>query len=178
MFGKLEKTPETGQSASQNASIHSLTGAEGPADTKPSPVNPVPAASTTSGEPSVISADLKLKGNVHSAGDVQVDGTIEGDINSRSLTVGEGGRIDGSITADHVRICGSVSGQVQATAVTIARTAKVNGDVTYETLAVEEGAVLEGHCRRRDSAKAGAESRVPALKPAVPAQESGKPATG
>ncbi|MEE8533942.1 MAG: polymer-forming cytoskeletal protein, partial [Alphaproteobacteria bacterium] len=67
----------------------------------------------TSGEPSVISADLKLIGNVHSAGDVQVDGTIEGDINSRSLTVGEGARIDGSITADHVRICGSVSGQVQ-----------------------------------------------------------------
>ena len=174
MFGKLEKTSESGESAS----IRSLTDAERPADTKPAPVNPAPAASMTSGEPSVISADLKLIGNVHSAGDVQVDGTIEGDINSRSLTVGEGARIDGSITADHVRICGSVSGQVQATAVTIARTAKVNGDVTYETLAVEEGAVLEGHCRRRDSAKAGAETRVSALKPAVPAQQSGKPATG
>ncbi len=178
MFEKLEKTPETGQSASQSASIRSLTDAERPADTKPAPVNPAPAASTTIGEPSVISADLKLIGNVHSAGDVQVDGTIEGDINSRSLTVGEGARIDGSITADRVRICGSVSGQVQATAVTIARTAKVDGDVTYETLAVEQGAVLEGHCRRKDSAKAGAESRVSALKPAGPAQGSGKPATG
>ncbi|MEE8274850.1 MAG: polymer-forming cytoskeletal protein, partial [Alphaproteobacteria bacterium] len=81
MFGKLEKTSEPGESAS----IRSLMDAERPADTKPAPVNPALAASTTSGEPSVISADLKLIGNVHSAGDVQVDGTIEGDINSRSL---------------------------------------------------------------------------------------------
>ena len=99
MFGKLEKTSESGESAS----IRSLTDAERPADTKPAPVNPAPAASMTSGEPSVISADLKLIGNVHSAGDVQVDGTIEGDINSRSLTVGAGARIDGSITADRAQ---------------------------------------------------------------------------
>ena len=69
-------------------------------------------------------------------------------------------------------------GQVQAAAVTSPRTATGAGDVTCEALAVEQGAVLGGHCRRKDSAKAGAESRVSALKPAGPAQGSGKPATG
>ena len=34
--------------------------------------------------PSVISADTKIVGSVESQGDLQVDGTIEGDVNSRS----------------------------------------------------------------------------------------------
>ncbi|MFQ5958582.1 MAG: polymer-forming cytoskeletal protein [Alphaproteobacteria bacterium] len=173
MFGKPDKTSETGQ----GASIRSLKESERTPEAKPAPVNPVPAAAKSSGEPSVISADLKLIGNVQSAGDVQVDGTIEGDINSRSLTVGEGARIDGSITADRVRICGAVSGQVQAAAVSIARSARVDGDVTYQTLAVEEGAMLEGQCRRKDSVKAGAERRVSPLSASGPAEGGGKPAT-
>ncbi len=177
MFGKIDKTSEAGP----GAAIRSLADADRNPDAKPSTAAPVPTAGKSSEEPSVISADLKLIGNVQSAGDVHVDGRIEGDINSRSLTVGEGARIDGSVTAERVRICGTVSGKVNATAVTIARTAQVDGDVTYQTLAVEEGAVLEGHCRRKDTSKVvAAESKVSALKPATsgPIEGGSKPATG
>lgn len=124
----------------------------------PAPVNP--AERPTSGSRTVtaaghagslISTELKIVGNLNSSGDLRIDGTVEGDITSRSLVVGEGARVEGSIAAETVRISGSVSGQIKATNVAVARTARVSGDITYRTLSVEEGGVLEGQCRRNET---------------------------
>lgn len=112
--------------------------------------------------PSIISADLKVIGNLESAGDLQIDGRIEGDIKSRSVTVGETARVKGSIVADTVRICGTVNGEVRATSVTLARTAKATGDIVHETLSIESGASLEGQVRRM-----GAQKPAPMAKPAA-----------
>ncbi len=98
--------------------------------------------------PSIISADLKVTGDLLSDGDIQVDGVIEGDIQSRTVTVGEAAHVKGSISADTVRVCGAVTGQVRGTSVTLAKTAKVTGDILHQTLAIEPGAFLEGHCKR------------------------------
>lgn len=102
--------------------------------------------------PSIISADLKVTGDLLSDGDIQVDGVIEGDIQSRTVTVGEAAHVKGSISADTVRVCGAVTGQVKGTSVTLAKTAKVTGDIMHATLAIEPGAFLEGHCRRLEPA--------------------------
>src|SRR3546814_6313312 len=45
------------------------------------------------GVPSIISADLRITGNLKSDGDIQVDGHVEGDIDSATLTVGEGAHV-------------------------------------------------------------------------------------
>lgn len=105
--------------------------------------------------PSIISADLKVTGDLVSEGDIQVDGVIEGDIQSRTVTVGEAAHVKGSISADTVRVCGAVTGQVKGTSVTLAKTAKVTGDILHATLAIEPGAFLEGHCRRLEQSISG-----------------------
>jgi cytoskeletal protein CcmA (bactofilin family) len=105
--------------------------------------------------PSIISADLKITGDLLSDGDIQVDGVIEGDIQSRTVTVGEAAHVKGSIAADTVRICGAVTGQVKGTSVTLAKTAKVIGDIHHQTLAIEPGAFLEGHCKRIEQSSIG-----------------------
>lgn len=111
--------------------------------------------------PSIISADLKVAGNLVSTGDLQVEGTVEGDIESRTVTIGEAAQVRGSVTAETVRICGSVTGQVKGTSVTLAKTAKVVGDVLHQSLAVEQGAFIDGHCRRTEAAStASAEAKV------------------
>jgi cytoskeletal protein CcmA (bactofilin family) len=40
--------------------------------------------------PSIISADLRINGDLICSGDVQVDGWVEGDIQSRNIVIGEG----------------------------------------------------------------------------------------
>jgi len=110
-----------------------------------SKVTPVEAKPAT---PSIISADVRIVGDVQSQGEVQVDGTIDGDIRTQTLLVGEGAQITGEIVADTVIIRGSVTGQVKARSVELAKTARLIGDILHEDLAIETGAFLEGHCKR------------------------------
>src|SRR5215831_18617228 len=116
-------------------------------------VTAFPAADTArrgngSAMQSIISRDLKIKGDLICNGDIQIDGEVEGDVQSRSITIGEGADVRGSISSDTVRVCGSVSGQVKGQSVVLAKTAKIIGDVVHQTLAVEPGAFFEGQCRR------------------------------
>ena len=120
------------------------------------------------GEPSVISADLKVVGDLHCVGDIQIKGTVEGDVKSRSVTVGEGAHVQGSIYGESVHVSGSVKGYIEAPEVTVAKTAKILGDIVHESLAVEAGAFLEGQCRRLDAKKADEKPGVSALKTGEP----------
>lgn len=121
----------------------------------------------SSAEPSVISADLKVIGNLHSKGELHIKGQVEGDIKSQSVTIGEGAHVKGAISADRVHISGSVTGQIHAPTVTVAKTAKMIGDIVHQTLSIEAGAHIEGQCLRLDSKKAETPT-APPLKTAQP----------
>ena len=116
--------------------------------------------------PTIISASLRIVGNLISDGDVQVDGIIDGNVKSRTLTIGESATINGEVEAETVRIHGSISGQIKAKKVELGPTAKVVGDIIHSLLIVESGAYLEGSCRHLDSARKDAESKPADTKPA------------
>lgn len=97
--------------------------------------------------PSIISAALRLKGNVECEGVVHVDGAIDGDVRCDSLTVGETGSVDGHICASEVEVRGTVKGSVQARRVLVKASARIAGDVTHERLIVERGAAISGFYR-------------------------------
>jgi cytoskeletal protein CcmA (bactofilin family) len=111
--------------------------------------------------PSIISADLRINGDLVCSGDVQVDGWVEGDIQSRNIVIGEGATVHGALQAETVRICGVVNGQVKADSVVLEKTAKVTGDILHKALAIEQGASLEGMCKRLE-ASAAAQVALPA----------------
>ena len=96
--------------------------------------------------PSLVSADLKIRGNLNNPGEVHFDGTIKGDITCRKLIVGEKASITGHVEADEVVIRGKVTGRVKAHSVQLAKTANVIGDIWHDILVIEAGAFLEGHC--------------------------------
>jgi cytoskeletal protein CcmA (bactofilin family) len=98
--------------------------------------------------PSIISANLRITGNLESEGDIQIDGVVEGDIRSSSLTVSDSATVRGAIEADTVAIAGSVTGQIKAKTVTLQRTARVIADIVQESLSIEPGAYFEGNTRR------------------------------
>ena len=125
--------------------------------------------------PSIISRDLKIKGDLICNGDIQIDGEVEGDVQSRSITIGEGADVRGTISSDTIRVRGSVNGQLKGNSVALAKTAKVIGDVMHQSLAVEAGAFFEGQCRRIENAQSG--GRVSAAKRSPAPQSATAPST-
>lgn len=101
---------------------------------------------------SVINSDLRVTGDLISESDVQVDGSVNGDIRTRTLTIGQSGEVRGEIIAEKIRICGTVIGQVRAKDVSLSDTARMIGDILHESLSIEPGAHIEGHCRRIEGA--------------------------
>ena len=101
--------------------------------------------------PSLLGTDLRITGDIASSGEVQVDGQVEGDIIADCLIVSETGVVDGAIAANSVRVLGTVNGPITAGSVKLGRSARVTGDIVHQTLSVEEGAFVSGHCRRSDA---------------------------
>lgn len=111
-----------------------------------------PVMPKTPAPPSLLRTDLKVVGNLLSDGKIQIDGTVEGDIHTDVLVIGETAQVSGEIIADSVRVHGRVTGQIQGRSVSLAKSAHVLGDILHESLAIEQGAYLEGHCRRIEGA--------------------------
>ena len=124
---------------------------------------PIPSGGQT--ESSVISAGLKIVGNLQSEADVVISGTVEGDINSRGLTVSEGANVTGTIESTSGEVRGKVDGQIHASSVKVARSGYVNGDIVYETLSIDEGAVVEGQLLRNQGSLHSSKSKIPTLTP-------------
>ncbi|WP_149142040.1 bactofilin family protein [Gemmobacter caeruleus] len=99
---------------------------------------------------SVLSSDLTVVGNLKTTGDIQVEGTVEGDIRAHLLTVGETATIRGEIVADDIVVNGRVIGRVRGLKVRLTSTARVEGDIIHKTIAIESGAHFEGSVQRQD----------------------------
>ena len=128
--------------------------------TTPTPTKPEPSSTPADSgpafqnkpkpSPSLLSNDLTIKGNVSSSGDIQIEGTIEGDVRAHLLTVGESATIRGEVVADDVVVNGRVIGRVRGLKVRLTSTAKVEGDIVHKTIAIESGAHFEGSVQRQE----------------------------
>ena len=99
---------------------------------------------------SILSADLTVVGNLRTTGDIQVEGTVEGDIRAHLLTDGESATIRGEILADDIVVNGRVIGRVRGLKVRLTATARVEGDIIHKTIAIESGAHFEGSVQRQE----------------------------
>ena len=114
---------------------------------------------------SVLSADLHVTGNMKTTGDVQVEGTVEGDIRAHLLTIGESATIKGEVIADDVVINGRIVGRVRGLKVRLTSTARVEGDIIHKTIAIESGAHFEGSVQRQDDPLNPGAKTAPTAKP-------------
>ena len=113
-----------------------------------SPASIAAKAHLISGMPSIVSADLTVRGNLLGKGDIQIEGKVFGRIEAGNLVVAEGGEVEGDIIAKAVAVSGTVRGSIKAGTVTLSSTARVQGGVLHDVLAIEAGAQLEGECKR------------------------------
>jgi len=121
--------------------------------TKNSKEDSQPVVPKVPAPPSLLSTDLVVTGDLVTDGEIQIDGQVIGDIQADVLIIGETADVNGEVFADTVRVHGRITGQIKARSVSLAKSAHVLGDILHENLAIEQGAFLEGHCRRIEGGK-------------------------
>lgn len=109
------------------------------------------AKTAVSATPSIIASDVKIEGNISTSGEMQLDGTIKGDLSCGGLVMGETGSVIGTIKADTISVRGSVKGEIRARIVRLEQSAEIEGDIYHESLSVEAGAKLTGQFTHTNS---------------------------
>jgi cytoskeletal protein CcmA (bactofilin family) len=107
------------------------------------------SAQRSNGLVAVVGEGCELEGRCHFTGVAMIEGRVTGEsVTADQLIIGATGSVAGVVTATLVVVRGTVKGNIVARErVDLAATARVEGDIQAPTLAMEAGAVVEGHCR-------------------------------
>ena len=98
----------------------------------------------------LIGATTQINGDVVFSGGLHVDGQINGNVSGHSdagasLSIGEGGGIEGSVSVSDLVLNGIVKGDIEATGrVELGETARVLGNVKYSVIETAVGAQING----------------------------------
>jgi cytoskeletal protein CcmA (bactofilin family) len=117
--------------------------------------------------PSIISEELHIFGNMKTDGDVQIDGVVDGDVESDLLTIGDSAVVNGNVVGEIIRVAGTVNGEITGRVVELTRTARITGDINHYSLAIEAGAFVQGLCRRIEPKQIESRPVLEATKPNV-----------
>lgn len=103
--------------------------------------------STTPGtSKNVLGADVEIKGNLKFAGELTLEGKLEGEIQTEgTLNLGDTAVVTGNINAQSVIVRGKVNGNINAKEkIEIKAKAELFGDIRASKLVVEEGVTFVG----------------------------------
>lgn len=100
--------------------------------------------------PSIISKDLEIVGNLISKGSIEIEGNIKGDIDAETISIREDGKVVGNVRTKVLNIKGSFNGIVNCEKVNISDTARVIGEINYTSLSADYGAHINCQLKRVD----------------------------
>jgi cytoskeletal protein CcmA (bactofilin family) len=134
IFGKDQKPAETPRPS---------TPTPAPA---PAPAHrPAPAAAPATA--CLIGPKTRVKGELTGDENVVVEGQVEGSIRiTRDLTVGPGGTVKATVSAQSIVVAGEIVGDCQATQkVQIEATGRLTGNIRSPRVVIVEGATFRGN---------------------------------
>jgi len=92
-----------------------------------------------------LAASLVIEGDLRGRGDLRVEGTLRGTVALEgTFAVGPQAQVTAPLRARRVEVMGEVVGSIEAQHVTVRSGGWVSGDVRAGTLAIDDGATLEG----------------------------------
>ncbi len=96
----------------------------------------------------MIASGTTITGDIQSKGDIRVDGTLKGSINTEGKVVlGANGAIEGDVVCQNADVSGTINAKITVSKLlSLKATAKLNGDIVTNKLSVEPGATFTGSC--------------------------------
>jgi cytoskeletal protein CcmA (bactofilin family) len=97
---------------------------------------------------SIIAAGTTLKGDISSNGDIRIDGTLQGNIQSTAkVVIGANGVVDGDISGQQADIMGKINGTIKVKELLqLKGGCNVAGNIYAAKLQIETNANFNGQC--------------------------------
>lgn len=90
----------------------------------------------------IVKRNRLIQADIKGQGDLDLRGSVEGDIEVDTLIIGRKATLTGHVIAETVRVLGHFKGSIEARYVIVERGAHVEGELTYEQLSVAPKADL------------------------------------
>lgn len=109
----------------------------------------------------LISNGTDISGDIKSTGDIRIDGTLTGNLNTKGkVVIGVTGKVNGEVICKNSEVSGSVEGKIIVSQLLILKaSSKITGDIATSKLSIEPGAKFTGNCKMSENDENGGAAR-------------------
>jgi len=118
----------------------------------------------------LISNGTDITGDIKSNGDIRIDGTLRGNLNTKGkVVIGPTGKVNGEVICKNSEVSGFIEGKIiVGQLLNLKASSKILGDIATSKLSIEPGALFSGNCKMSEGENDGTA--------AIKEKESDKPA--
>jgi cytoskeletal protein CcmA (bactofilin family) len=101
----------------------------------------------------LISNGTDITGDIKSNGDIRIDGTLTGNLNTKGkVVIGTTGKVKGEVICKNSEVAGILEGKITVgQLLNLKVSSKINGEIVTSKLSIEPGAVFSGNCKMSDT---------------------------
>jgi cytoskeletal protein CcmA (bactofilin family) len=101
----------------------------------------------------LISNGTDITGDIKSNGDIRIDGTLTGNLNTKGkVVIGTTGKVSGEVICKNSEVSGIVEGKITVgQLLNLKASSKILGDIATSKLSIEPGARFSGNCKMSDT---------------------------
>lgn len=108
----------------------------------------------------LISNGTDITGDIKSTGDIRIDGSLKGNLNTKGkVVIGSTGKVNGEVICKNSEISGIIEGKIiVGQLLNLKASSKIFGDIVTSKLSIEPGAIFSGTCKMSDNDNNGGEA--------------------
>ena len=115
----------------------------------------------------LISNGTDITGDIKSNGDIRIDGSLTGILNTKGkVVIGQTGKVNGEVICKNSEVSGIVEGKITvAQLLNLKSSSRILGDIVTSKLSIEPGAIFTGNCKMSDNDNNGGSGTGKAKEP-------------
>ena len=101
----------------------------------------------------LISLGTDITGDIKSSGDIRIDGSLTGNLNTKGkVVIGTTGKVKGEVNCKNSEVAGLIEGKITVgQLLNLKASSKIHGAIVTLKLSIEPGAVFSGNCKMSDT---------------------------
>ena len=97
----------------------------------------------------LISNGTDITGDIKSNGDIRIDGSLTGNLNTKGkVVIGPTGKVSGEVVCKNSEVSGIIEGRIIVSQLlNLKVSSRIKGDIVTSKLSIEPGAMFTGNCK-------------------------------